>query len=76
MGKPNKNTLLRYKNVITIVQEYYDEDTTTYSGIFRKYVEPIYPMTYQTFIKIINTPVEKLLKECAENKLGNQKKTI
>lgn len=36
--------------------DHYEPDITTYSGIWRKYVNPIYPMTYKRFIEIINMP--------------------
>lgn len=50
------NKLLQYKNVIAIVNEHYEEDITTYKGIWRTYVNPVYPMSYKTFIDIINMP--------------------
>jgi hypothetical protein len=50
------NKLLQYKNVIDIVNEHYEEGITTYKGIWRTYVNPVYPMSYKTFIDIINMP--------------------
>ena len=46
----------RYINVQQIVMDHYDPDVTTYAGIWRKYVLPVYPMTYKRFIEIINMP--------------------
>ena len=48
------NKLLRCKKVIDIVQEHYIHGITTYAGIFRKFVYPIYPMSYNSFMEIIN----------------------
>jgi len=42
----------------------YEPDVTTYSGIRRKYVNPIYPMTYKRVIEIINMP--RLKEQLAE----------
>jgi len=50
------NHLQRYINIQRIVMEHYDPDVTTYAGIWRKYVNPVYPMTYKRFIEIINMP--------------------
>lgn len=48
-----------YKLVQELTQLYYEEGVTTYKGIFEKYIRPVYPMHYQTYIKIINTPVKR-----------------
>ena len=50
------NKLLQYKKVIEIVNEHYEEGLTTYKGIWRTYVNPVYPMSYKTFIDNINMP--------------------
>lgn len=50
------NHIQRYINIQDIVREHYDPDVTTYTGIWRKYVCPVYPMTYKRFIEIINMP--------------------
>jgi hypothetical protein len=54
MSYNSRNKLIFYKKIQQIVQEHYEEGLTTYKGIFYKYVEPVYPMTYQTFMKIIS----------------------
>lgn len=46
--------------------EHYDPDVTTYAGIWRKYVNPVYPMTYKRFIEIINMP--KLKEQLADER--------
>lgn len=63
-GYNNINKLLKYKNIIDIVNTHYRSGITTYAGIFREYVLPVYPMSYKTFMKIINmtninTQIEK-----------------
>lgn len=50
------NKLKYYLKVVEITNKHYVEGVSTYSGIFRKYIEPIYPMSYQQYIKIINMP--------------------
>ena len=62
------NKLKMWKKVIEITNELYEDDCMTYAGFFRKHIEPVYPMTYQQYIKIINTPkidvqIERLEKE-------------
>jgi hypothetical protein len=59
MGKKgyNKiNNLKRYKIILDIVNTHYNPKYTTYAGVFRTFVEPIYPMNYNTFMKIVNMP--------------------
>jgi hypothetical protein len=45
-----------YKNVINIVNEHYREGDISYAAVFRKYIFPVYPMGYHTFMKIVNMP--------------------
>ena len=66
MGYSRINHIQRYINIQDIVREHYDPDVTTYAGIWRKYVVPIYPMTYKRFIEIINMP--KLKEQLAEER--------
>lgn len=57
----NKDNLnKRIALVQELVQKHYIEGVTTYKGIFLKYVNPIYPMSYETFLKYINTPLGKV----------------
>lgn len=58
-SKKHPNHLKKVKLVQDIVQQNYIEGVTTYKGIWRKYVNPIYPMCYHTFINYINTAVPK-----------------
>lgn len=59
MGFNRKNLNRKILLVQNIVQENFIEGVTTYKGIFEKYVNPIYPMSYETFIKYINTPIKR-----------------
>jgi len=59
MGYNKKNLHRKIALVQAIVQEHFIEGVTTYKGIFEKWVEPIYPMSYETFIKYINTPIKR-----------------
>ena len=56
MARNRLNHLLYCKKVVEIVNKYYEEGWTTYAAVWRKYVNPTYPMSYATFIKIINMP--------------------
>lgn len=56
-GGYNKLNYLKHCKIITgIVNTHYKAGYTTYSGIFRAFVEPFYPMSYKSFMKIINMP--------------------
>jgi len=54
MARNRLNHLIYCKKVVEIVNKYYEEGWTTYAAVWRKYVNPVYPMSYATFIKIIN----------------------
>ena len=56
MARNRLNHLLYCKKVVEIVNRYYEEGWTTYAAVWRKYVNPVYPMSYAKFIKIINMP--------------------
>lgn len=60
--------LLRYKNVIDIIKQHYIPGVSTYTGIYKKYVFPVYPMHFWTFMKIvhfenINAEIQKELEK-------------
>lgn len=58
------NKLLMYKKVVDLVNQHYEEGFTTYAGVWRTYINPVYPMSYQTFIQIINMPnLDKVLQD-------------
>jgi len=48
------NYLKRCKIIVEIVNLHYREGLTTYAGVFRTFVEPFYPMSYKSFMKIVN----------------------
>ena len=62
MAKHHKNTLLRIKHVCEITQQYYEEGNLQkcYKEIWRRYVYPIYPMCYHTYLSYIRTPMGDL----------------
>lgn len=64
MGYNRANHLQRYIKIQDIVRKHYDPNVTTYAGIWRKYVIPIYPITYKRFMEIINMP--RLKEQLAE----------
>lgn len=61
------NKLKQYKLVIDIVNKHFVEGLTPYAAVWRLYVNPIYPMSYNKFMQIINmTGLEKQLAEAEE----------
>jgi hypothetical protein len=60
MAYNHKNRMRLYKNIVKIVEENYIDGVTTYKGIYRAYVYPVYPISYTTFLKIINTPLKHI----------------
>lgn len=53
------NTRRRIKLVCDIVNQHYEpgNQSKCYKAVYRRYVNPVYPMCYHTFLKYINTPV-------------------
>lgn len=45
-----------YKNVLEIVKVHYISGITPYAGIYREHVYPVYPVSYKTFMNIVNFP--------------------
>jgi hypothetical protein len=73
MAYNNINKYKRYLSIIEIVNEHYVDGITTYMGIYKKYVEPVYYISYKTFMDIVNTPnVKEALKKEIE-KVENNK---
>lgn len=56
MAYNSTNRKLRDRNVIEIVKREFDPDTMTYAKFWRARIFPIYPIGYQSFLKIVNTP--------------------
>lgn len=59
MAYNSKNYLKKVHKVQMIVEQHYEEGITTYKGIYEKYVYPMYPMSYPTFLKMINIPINR-----------------
>ena len=65
--------LLHCKTVVDIVNQHYEEGWTTYAAVWRRYVNPVYPMSYATFIKIINMPgIDRQIEE-AERQAASER---
>lgn len=60
MANINRNKVLMYRNVIALVNAHYEEGITTYAGVWRNHVYPVYPMSYKTFLRIVNLPGRQL----------------
>lgn len=48
------NKLLYYRDVLALTQKYFNPKISTYSGIYREYIYPIYKMEYKTYMNIVN----------------------
>jgi hypothetical protein len=55
-GYNRLNYLKQCKIIVSIVNAHYKIGYTTYAGIFRTFVEPFYPMSYKSFMKMVNMP--------------------
>ena len=62
MAYKQDNKMKRIVLIMEIVQKHYVDGVTTYKGILEKYVKPVYPMSYGTFMKYVNTVVPKEFK--------------
>ena len=63
------NKLKRDMMIIEITNKHYEAGYTTYAAVFRKHIEPIYPMSYKAYMDIINAPeVGAALKKELEKK--------
>ncbi len=70
MGYNKVNKLRMYKRIIDLTAEHYEVGITTYKGVWRKYIYPVYPISYALYMKIINLPsVERMLGE-EEQRVG------
>lgn len=61
-GKRNINTLRRIRLVCEIAREHYEPGNLRrcYKEVWRRYVNPIYPMCYRTFLDYVSTPPGEL----------------
>ena len=69
MAYKNFNRLMLAKKVVGIVDEYYVPGATPYKWIWKVKVYPTYPMSYNSFLGIINTPN-------LDKKLEDEKKKV
>ena len=60
-----KNKLLRYKDIRDVYLEHKTEDIPT-TVVHRKYIYPRFYISRTTLYTVLNTPINKLLKEMGE----------
>ena len=62
MGKQRryKSTEARAKIIRAITNRYYEpgNNAKCYKAVWKKYINPIYPMSYRTYLNYLNIPVE------------------
>jgi len=78
-GYNRLNHLKRCRIIVDIVNAHYREGLTTYSGIFRQFVYPFYPMSYKSFMKIVNMPnidlqIKQIIKESIAESIDEAEK--
>lgn len=58
--KPHKNKLLRIQRVCDITREHYEEGNLAkcYKMVWRRYVYPIYPMCYHTYLSYLRVGLD------------------
>lgn len=64
------NILRHYISIVEDTNRYYDPDLTTYKGVWRKYIYPVYHISYSRYMTIISTPNLQLLLEEEEKAHG------
>lgn len=52
----NFHKLAYYKKVVELTEQHFEPGVSTYSGIWKKYINPIYPMSYPQYIRILGMP--------------------
>lgn len=58
----SNNTLVRYKLIQDLYTKHKNEDIST-AQVLRKYIYPVYPISRVTLYNILNTQVDKQIKE-------------
>lgn len=68
----HRNTLLRMKNVCEIAARYYEPGRADrcYKEVWRRYVYPVYPCCYRTFLNYIGVPVDAELKKQSSGQMS------
>ena len=56
--KHHKSTIERIKKVRALTERYYEpgNNQRCYKAVWKKYVNPIYPMCYRTYLNYLNIP--------------------
>lgn len=67
------NILRHYKAIVEETNKHYDPDVTTYKGVWRKYIYPVYHISYSRYMVIISTTRLESLLEAEEKKHGKWK---
>lgn len=66
------NKLRTYKRIIDLTNTRYEPGITTYKGVWRKHIYPVYPISYAAYMKIMAMPnIERQLAE-EEARLGRE----
>lgn len=56
------NKLRMYKLIVELTKQHYVPELTTYKGVWRTYIYPVYPISYSHYMTILGTPnLEHLL---------------
>ena len=62
MGKPKryKSTEARAKLIRALTDRYYEpgNNAKCYKAVWKKYIKPIYPMSYITYLNYLNIPTD------------------
>ena len=64
------NILRHYRAIVEETNRHYDPDVTTYKGVWRKYIYPVYHISYSRYMTIISTPNLEALLEREEKEHG------
>ena len=66
------NKLRMYKRITDLTNAHYEAGITTYKGVWRNHIYPVYPISYAVYMKIISMPsIERQLAE-EETRLGRE----
>lgn len=65
MGKKHINTLRRIERVAEITEKHYEIGRLDrcYKEVWRRYVDPVYPMSYRTYLRYVQTNYKKEIRE-------------
>ncbi|MCL1942796.1 MAG: hypothetical protein FWF54_04520 [Candidatus Azobacteroides sp.] len=65
-----KNTLLKAQHIGEITLQYYEpgRQDRSYRAVWRKYIFPVYPMCYRTYLNYLKINTKKALKDLEKSK--------